>query len=713
MLGRLPWFAPLVALLFLAVPAVAQLNPQDAVVMQADTVRYDDVNGIVTASGNVEFAHEGRILQADTVTYDEPNDLITASGNVVLVEETGEVMFSEYAELTGDMRQGLIRGILILLDERTQLAANGGRRIDGRITELSKAVYTPCKICEDSTNHSPFWQVKARRVVHDQLLQDLIYHDATLEVFGVPMLYTPYMRHPDPTVERRSGFLTPSYGSTTTLGYTVQVPYYFDLAPNRDATFTPLITQEEGVVLMGEYRALTETGSYILDGTATYTDARNNDGTLAGGSEERWSIKGEGLWNYDPTWQYGFDLYRASDDTYLADYSFDYIDTLTSDVFVEGFRDRTYASAFAYTFQGLRQSDDPGEIPVAAPLLNHNLVTDPDEDGAFFSLNSSVMVLTRNDGTDSRRLSVEGAWERPLITGNGQIFTFRTSLRGDAYQVNDVQVGNGQPPESGFVGRVIPQTSLEWSWPLARQSGTTQQIIEPIVMAVWSPNGGNPARIPNEDSQEFAFDDINLFSEDRFPGLDRVEGGLRINYGLRMGVYGFGGGRTELLVGQTWRARDDSTFGPQSGLDGNFSDYVGRVLVSPGPHLDLLYRFQLGQDDLEFKRQELGLGVGPHWARLSLTYVQLKEVANNVVDTTGERQQVTTGASLKVFEEWTVGANWRQDLSGGGTISYGGSLVYENECIAIIGSAERQFTDRIGVEPETIFFFTVQLKTLG
>lgn len=554
----------LIALLQGAGPGHAQPNVEDGIIMQADTVRYDDVNGIVTASGDVEFAHQGRILQADTVTYDEPNDLMTASGNVVLVEPSGEVVFSEYAELTGDLRVGAIRGILILLDERTQLAANGARRVDGRITELSRAIYTSCEVCADSTKHAPFWQVKARRVIHDELLRDLIYYDATLEVFGVPVAYTPYMRHADPTVKRRSGFLTPVYGSSSTLGYTMQVPYYFNLAPNRDATFAPIVTQKEGVVLVGEYRERTETGNYIFEGSATYTDARNNDGTRSGGDEERWFIKGEGLWNYDPTWQYGFDLYRSSDDTYLSRYSFDDADTLTSEIYVEGFHDRTYASAFAYTFQGLREDDDPGEIPVAAPVLNHNLVTDPDENGAFFTLDSNILALARNDGTDSRRLSVESAWERPLVTGNGQIFTFRASLRGDAYQVDQVQVGNEQPPESGFVSRIIPQTSLEWRWPLVRQSGDTQQLIEPIIMTVWSPNGRNPVRIPNEDSEEFAFDDINLFSEDRFPGLDRVEGGLRVNYGIRMGIYGAGGGRSEFLIGQTWRERDDDTFGPQS-----------------------------------------------------------------------------------------------------------------------------------------------------
>jgi len=683
------------------------------ILMEADEVRYDDVNGIATASGSVEFVHEGRILLADTVTYNEPEDLVIASGNVILMEPTGEVLFTEYAELTGDLREGLIRDIRILLGENARLAANGGRKFGDGITELSRVVYSPCDLCEDSLNHSPFWQVKARTVIHDEVAQDLIYHDATLEFFGIPVAYTPYLRHPDPTVERRSGFLTPQYGSSSTLGYNLQVPYYFNLAPNRDATFAPIITEEEGVVLVGEYRERAGTGSYLLDGSITYTDARDNQGQKIGGQAERWYLRGEGLWQYDPTWQYGFDLYRASDDTYLSRYSFDDEDTLTSDLYVEGFRGRSYASAFGYVFQGLRQDDDPGQIPVVAPLLNYNMVTEPDSDGSFFTIDANVLALTRNDGTDSRRISAELGWEQPFVTDGGHLFTYRASLRGDAYQVNHVQLGNGRPEESGFVGRVVPTTSLEWRYPLVRESGTTQQLVEPIVMTVLSPNGGNPERIPNEDSQDFEFDEINLFSQNRFPGLDRVEGGLRVNYGLRLGVFGYGGGRSEILIGQSWREQDDDKFEPQSGLSGHFSDYVGRVLVSPSNIVDLLYRFRLSRDDLSFRRSELALGLGPESLRLNVGYIRLEDVVDNVVETTDAREQITIDTRIELFDEWALEADWREDLSGGGTISYGGQLTYENECIVITGRGERRFTDEIGVDPETVIFITLQLKTLG
>ena len=688
-------------------------NLSDNVVLQADEIRYDQALQIVTASGNVEIASAGRILQADTISYNQNSDIVTATGNIVLLEPTGEVFFSDYVELTGDLKSGVISGIRILLDENTRVAANGARRTGGVVTEMRKGVYSPCDLCEDDPNAAPLWQVKAVRIVHNQETRDVEYYDTFFEVFGMPIGYSPYFRHPDPTVKRRSGFLAPSYGSNSNLGLILNVPYYFNLAPNRDATLTTMFLTKEAPVFLGEYRALTGAGGYELDGALTYTTARDNTGQELDGNEFRYFIRGDGQWDYDPTWRYGFDLYRSSDDTFLDRYNFDNVDTLTSDVYVEGFRNRSYASASSYVFQGLRASDDQDQIPVVLPWLEYQLVTNPEADGSFFTLDASALALTRQDGTDTQRVSVGAGYELPYLSDDGQLFTLRASVRGDGYHVNDLAVGNGQPDVNGFEGRIWPVASLEWRYPFVRQSGSVQQVVEPIIMGVISPNGGNPAEIPNEDSQDFEFDDINLFSENRFPGIDRVEGGPRINYGIRLGAFGANGGRTEVLVGQVYRARVDDTFSPGTGLDAHFSHFVGRVLVSPNEYLDLLYRFRIDNESFALRRSELGFTAGPEWLRVSATYVRLKDDPNLVVDTTEEREQLFTSAIVDFGDGWGATGNWREDLTGAGTISYGAGLLYENECIVIEAGVDRSFTENRDVQPDTTFLVTIRLKQLG
>lgn len=682
-------------------------------VVQADKLTYDNVHGIVTAIGHVEIATKGQVLLADRVSFNQVANTVTASGHVVLVEPSGETIFSHYVELSGDLKQGVMRGIGILMADNARFAANGARRSAGRYTVMAKAVYSPCPLCPTNPNAAPLWQLKARRIVHDEKTHNIIFHDATFEVFGVPIFYTPYLSQPDPTVKRRSGFLAPSFGSVSTLGYTAQVPYFYNIAPNKDATIAPIFTTKQGIVLAGQYRERTHTGLFEINPTLTRSKPLNSDGEPSASDRLRWSIKSDGLWQPDPVWQYGYNLYRSSDKSYLSSYNLDSSNTLTSDAFVEGFHGRSYASAFGYAFQNVNFGNDTVQTPLILPVIDYQLVGEPDRHGAFFTVDSNLLSLTGADGTDSRRFIIKGTWRRPFVTAGGDLFTWTTSLRGDAYVVNNVDVGNGQPNASGMVGRILPLTALKWSWPLVRQSANTQQLIEPIVMAVASPNGGNPSLIPNEDSQEFEFNDTNLFSTNRFPGYDRVEGGLRVNYGLKLGVYGRGTGRSELLFGQVWREHVDSTFGPQTGLDSHFSDYVGRALVSPASYLNLSYRFRIDHHDFTVRRSELTLGLGPDWLHLDSSYVRLKDQPDNVVDTTSTREQVAFNGIAKFLDNWSLTGNLRQDLTGGGTIRYGAGLAYQNQCIEVTFSAQKRFTSEVYANPGTIFLFTIRLKTLG
>ena len=243
---------------FSASVTMAQTRPpiqSDApVLFKADQLRNEQKIGLVVATGNVEFTQNGRTLLADSVTYNRRTDTVTANGNISLLEPTGEVVFADYIELTGNMRDGVIENMRVRMSDNSRIAAAGGRRIGGMRTEFRKAVYSPCELCEKDPTRAPIWQVKASRVSHDQETKDVTYRNAFLEFYGIPVMYTPYLSHPDPTVERRTGFLVPTYGSDSELGTLVSTPYYFDIAPNMDATVTPIVTTNEGVVGSGEFR---------------------------------------------------------------------------------------------------------------------------------------------------------------------------------------------------------------------------------------------------------------------------------------------------------------------------------------------------------------------------------------------------------------------------------------------------------------------------
>lgn len=692
----------------------AELAPTSGlVVIQADELRYDDELGLVVAAGHVEIAQGERVLLADTVSYNQRADVVTASGNVVLLEPSGEVLFADYVELADELKRGIVRGLRMRLTDGSRLAAAGGQR-RGAITEMRKVVYSPCELCPDEPERLPLWQLRAQRVIHDKRTRDIIYNNVFLEVFGLPVAYTPYFRHPDPTVKRRSGLLTPTYGSSSFLGATLQVPYYVNIAPYRDVTFAPIITTKEGVVLAGEYREQISKGRFLWNGSITRVDRRDDSGERIGGEKTRGHIEGKGFFDIDETWRWGFDVARSTDDTYLRRYKFSDADTLTSRLFAEGFRERTYASGTAYLFQGLRPEDDPGETPIIAPLLDYNFVGEPGARGGRYSIDANLMVLTRTDGADSRRLSLAAGWRLPYTAPAGDVYTLTASLRGDAYHVDNVPHPGRptEPTQRGLTGRIWPKLALDWRFPFARQEGTVRQLIEPIVIAVVTPFGGNPEMIPNEDSLEFEFDDTNLFSLERFRGLDRVEGGPRLNYGLKLGAFTAAGAQITALIGQSYRVKDDSTFAVGTGLDRNFSDLVGRLTVSPSPLFDLAYRFRWDRDNLASRRNEVDALIGSERLRLSIGYIFLAD-APGAAEELGRREELALSGQAEITHLWTVTADTRRDLTGDGTISSGASVIYEDECVVLSVRLARRFTRDRDVTPDTSLRFRVTLKNLG
>ncbi len=686
----------------------------DQVLLSADDISYDGETGIVSASGGVEVTSGERILMADHVTYDERTDTVTAEGNVSVLEPDGTVLFADTLVLKDQLKNGFIEGFRGLLTDDSRFAAARAERLDGNRTEMTRAVYSPCRICEEHPERPPLWRIRASKIVHDQEKQRVDYTNARLEFFGIPIAYTPFFSHPDPTVERKSGFLVPTYGRDSQLGTIIKVPYFFNIAPHRDFTFQPLFTTRESIVADGEYRQRTGDGQFRFRGTITRVDERDDENSKTGNKRVRGHLEGSGLFNLDEVWRWGFSGSRSSDDTYLRRYDFSSADSLTTNAFIEGFSGRNYAAANVYTFQGLRPEDDPGRTPLVFPVLDYNFVSEPGRIGQTYKLDANILVLGRSEGADSRRLSLHGSVAVPRTGFLGQVLTLSADLRADGYWVSDVPDPNNpnRPNRDGLTGRIVPQIAADWRWPLVRAENGARQVVEPLVSFILSPFGGNPNDIPNEDSRNFEFDDTNVFAANRFPGLDRIEGGPRINYGLRYGLFGNDGGSLTVLVGQTLRAAEDDTFAQRTGLETRRSDYVGRIDISPSPLFSYYQRFRLDRDNLALQRNEINFTAETDRIGADVTYVRLSRELT--ADELTGREEISLRGRAQLARYWMANAHTRRDLGDdGGTINAGASLAYEDECFNVAIDFDRDFTRDRDVQPSTAVTFRVRLKHLG
>lgn len=696
--------------------AVAAALGQDKspVDFSADHLSHDEVKQTVTATGSVEMVQGKKILRADKVVYELNTDKVTAEGNVSLLQENGDVAFVDYVELSDEMKDGFARSLVGFLADGSRFTAVEVYRRDGTVTEMKTASFTPCKICE---GREPLWQLKASKVTHDQDAKKVSYQNARMEMFGVPAFYTPVFSHPDPTIKRKSGFLRPSAGWSTELGANARAAYYWDIAPDKDATFEVRPTKKQGTVLGGEWRQRFEKGRLYMDGSFNRSDrvVKVGNQEIEKNGRLRGHLFADALYDINEKWRAGLDYNRSSDEEYLRLFDISNEDVLESEAYMERFSGRSYTRVSAQSFQDVRINSVEDQ-PNILPYIEHIMYGEPDATlGGRWELSSSLLGLSRNDGQDVGRASLKGGWERHFISDTGMVATAGGSARADFYEVRDRDVAQNNPAldNSSTGTRYFPEVHLTSSYPLVKNMERSQAVIEPIVSLVASPDiDNNDNSIPNEDSQDVQIDVTNLFDVSRFPGIDRIEDGAHAAYGVKTGIFGHEGNSASVFLGQSYRFKNDGLFPQGSGLENQHSDYVGQVSAYMGDRFNLDYRFQFSEEDLESRRHELI--ASSNFGRFGVNTRYL--FARNVTGTglTKDREQLRLGGFVALTNRWRVGTSTLTDLGEEpGLRTADLALSYRDECFSFAILGERNLTDRPSGQNETTVMMRLGFKYLG
>ena len=251
---------------------LAQSNTVQPAILVADNVSIDQ-NRVLQAQGNVE-AFQGDIrLKASSVSYDQKSGALQIIGPITIQDGANITILADQAELSANLQNGLLIGARMVLNQRLQLASVEMNRVDRRYTQLYKTAVTSCNVCTDG--RPPLWQIRAKRVVHDQAEQQLYFDDAQFRIGNIPVFYLPRLRLPDPTLKRATGFLIPSFQTTSQLGTGIRVPYFIKVGNHRDITLTPYLSSKTRA-LEFRYRQAFETGNILFNGAVTNDDLRPN-----------------------------------------------------------------------------------------------------------------------------------------------------------------------------------------------------------------------------------------------------------------------------------------------------------------------------------------------------------------------------------------------------------------------------------------------------
>ena len=721
------------------------------VTFQADNVAYDRDHGLITASGHVEAWQNGNVLHADRVTFDRNTNVAAAHGHVSITQPDGEVMFGDYAELTQGMKEGVIKGMRGLLAENGRLAANGVRRYEGKVNDLSRVIYTSCNVCAQHPEEKPLWQLRAYDATQDLEHKRIEYQDMYMDVLGVPVFYLPYFSMSDPSVKRQSGFLIPDIAfSDDYLGTFVTLPYYYVFGPSSDVTLIPLFATRSGPQLKAEYRRRFNNGVLRVQGAIAYDSSTPTTGSQRFATPENREDSLEGYiflhtdWVWNDHWHYGADINLATSANYLRDYRIPGYgaDVLGSTLYVEGFSSGSYARLDALAFQGINNTEvTDSDLPYVLPRYIYDLQLPKDDLGGTLHVSTEDFDVIRPNGATDQRGGFVLNWDRPTFGPLGSKWTFTGNLQSEVYNANGLKlIPDYYAMDHKLTGQALPTAEVRVEDPLVRlQRDGGSQTITPIVQLLAAPIAPESANnlLPNEDSLEYNFNDTTLFQINRFDGIDRQDSGARANIGVH-GNWTFGNGMyLDGLVGESFRAHiDDRALQPLSGLERHASDIVERLSFVPASWLDFTARGRYDHDRGAISFADGLVSTGVKLLRVSAGYIHSSTNPYYYDDSNFRipaqispgfflpRDEVTLGASTS-FGRWSLSGYAQRNLSNvqftpvtqttNGTkwVALGGNVTWQNECVIANLNLSRRYTFINGDNGDQTILFTLTFKTLG
>lgn len=645
-------------------------------VLIADEITFVRALGELQASGNVVVFHDGIELSAASVVYDSTNDRVVVAGPITIIDDAGgTTTFADFADLSGDLQEGVIVAVRHILSDELQIAATDLQRGDGRYTELNNVVASYCRVCEDRP--TPLWEIRARRATHDQLERMIYFRDAQFRVAGIPLAYTPYLRMPDPTVTRANGFLGPSLRSSTLTGTSLRLPYFITLGDHADVTVAPILSFGGQIDTLNTLDARLRQS--FANGDIEFNGAVSRDQLTS--ARTRAYVFGNGQFSFNSGFDLSFQIQKASDRTYLPTYNFfngvtrtfmgDQLNfnasELISNLTINRVRSGEIIQFNATLLDSLLAPETVFDHPNRVVYGEYARWFDiPGLPGEF--LFNTVAQAEINDygptnprQRDIARLFGGLRWQESWALGHGLILDAELAGFADRYRIADDLAF----PTDQVAQQTLAVLTLRWPWERL-SAGGTRHTFEPFIRRL--AYDGSALSLPAENSAIDDFDPAARFALGRFRHFDR-------NEDLQLTALGF-----------DYMAYLPSGWSLGGGIERDYlhdtapGAYRGGLLYTA----DLGYRagglnFQASRafnDDLVAVSDRVALNYG--WSSGSLGTAYTRIAADQSLATTSKTNLLTANLSWQVSDALFVRSDLTRDTEVDDATFFAGGFVFEN-----------------------------------
>ena len=645
----------------------------------SDELLINKEENIVNAKGDVFISAKEMSSKANDVIYKKNEGIIEAKGEISLNDKFGNSYFLDEMIVKDDFSYLNADTAKIRLKDDSRMVGNKIIK-KNEINIISNVEYTPCLKENYLIKNCPGWKLKANKAYHNLESKTIHYNHARLHIFNIPIFYLPYFAHPDPSVDRRTGFLMPTIQTDDQLGDTLSLPFFYNIAGNKDITITPNLQSNANNFYEIDYRHLNEIG--LLEVDASIDDNNDNNGT-----------RNHFFANADIHNKYGSlktYVQTSNNDTYMRKMNLNKATVYKSGIHFQRSQEDTNFLIESNVYKHLtRQNSEQWEY--LYPQINYDINNIEDRDfGGNVSLNNTFRNWKNLNNSYSTQASSQLNWTRNDIhRKTGLLFNNQFNFRIVSSSVDNK---SGNKDESSVL--FFPQIGSKISFPLINIGKKSSQTITPVLMPILAPYNNNTGAQSISTS--------NVFSYNRATGLDQWESGPRINYGIEWFLELKEKFDIKLTIGQSTKINKD-----KHDTSDEVSDYMAtsRIIFDSSKYIDNTVIIDRRNKDIKGSSINAYFDYDKYRFAVDYDYVSKKYGTGS--------EQLRVGANILLDNDFSFNFTGTRNLYTNNNIGYQYGLLYENECLGIDFNYYRDLTKDRDIEESDGLSLSIVLKPFG
>ena len=650
-------------------------------------------------------------IQLDNFEYQSDKNIFKSIGNVKIIDKFNNIYkFSQIyidekkKELIGtDSKVFFNQEDLIINKENKPRIFSNTTNIKENQSTFTKSTFTTCDYRDN--DKCPPWELTADEIKHDNVEKTVYYDNAVIRVYNIPIFYFPKLAHPDPTVERRSGFLVPSFQDTKNLGASLNIPYFWAIDKEKDFTFNNKLFVNEHPLFLGEYRQVFENANLILD--LGYTDGyKNTSGTKRAGNKSHFFSKFTKKFKLDQNKENNLEinLKNVSNNKYLKLYKvksslIENYETSTLENYIDfnHFDDEKdlFLSLRASAYSDLRDSyNDKYEFILPEINLNKYLFS---EEFGYGDLSSNIKLHNYDTNKYEKFFTNDLKWsfEKSLndLPYDGK---FLVNLKNVNYEAKNVDKLKEYTVHELF-GAIGYLSSIDL---IKKSSENISHFLKPKLLLKYAPNH------MKKDEGNLNLYRKNIFNLDRLNSNSNYEGGTSLTYGFDYKA-AVNNNAINFSIGQIINEKKRNINMPDSSsLDKRFSDITGNLNYTNNDNLKVDYNYSLDQNLKEINYNEIEADYSLGNLSFNLSYLE----ENKILD---PKEYLKSSIQIKKGDNGLFKLSNKRNIITNSSEYYNLSYEYINDCLRAGLVYRREFYNDSELEPENSLMFKITLSPFG